>query len=116
MAKNQQPKKPQRKSKRLKLTISERAKWKQILADVEKDLAPISVLRAISVNLIDGTNVDIDVEELLKEGFDPEELEAEINQKLHELDHVIKNVDFFISIDNVAKAVQPFTDNLLKNL
>ena len=116
MAENQQPKKPPRKSKRLKLTISERAKWNQILADVDKDLAPISVLRAISVNLIDGTKVDIDVEELLREGIDPETLEQEINHKLHELDHVIKNVDFFISIDNVAKAVQPFTDNLLKDL
>jgi hypothetical protein len=25
-------------------------------------------------------------------------------------------VDFFISVDHVAKAIQPATDNLLKNL
>jgi hypothetical protein len=111
----QNPKKP-RKNKQLKLTISERAKWKQILAEVDKDEAPVSVLQGITVNLIDGTQVDIDVQQLLAEGFLPEELESEINEKLQNLDNVIKNVDFFISLDHVAKAVQPFTDSLLKNL
>jgi len=113
----QQPKKQQpRKSKRLKLTISERAKWKQILAEVDKAEAPVSVLRGLTVNLIDGTEVDIDVQQLLSEGVAPEDLEADINEKLHKLDRVIKNVDFFISVDHVAKAVQPFTDSLLKDL
>ena len=116
MAENQQPKKSRKRSKRLKLTITERDKWQQILADVDKAMAPISVIQAITINLIDGTQVDIDVEELLKEGYDPVELEAEINNKLRELDHIIKNVDFFVSIDNVAKTVQPFTDILLKDL
>jgi hypothetical protein len=117
MSNQQEPKKPRRpKSKRLKLTISERDKWKQILAEVEKAEAPVSVLRAITVNLIDGTKVEIDIQELLSEGFAPDDLEAEINEKLHNLDSIIKNVDFFISIDHVAKAVQPFTDSLLKNL
>jgi hypothetical protein len=112
----QQPKKPPRKSKRLKLTITERAKWKQILAEVEKAEAPVSVLRTITVNLIDGTRVEIDVQELLSEGHSAEYIETEINTKLHEMDSIIENVDFFISVDHVAKAVQPFTDSLLKNL
>jgi len=111
----EQPKKPQ-KSKRLKLTITERAKWNRILKEVEKAEAPISVLQCITVNLIDGTQVDINVQELLAEGMLPEELEDRINAKLHALDHIIKNVDFFISIENVAKTVQPFTDSILKNL
>jgi hypothetical protein len=116
MSKQLEPKKPPRKNKRLKLTISERAKWRQILAEVDKAEAPVSVLRGLTVNLIDGTQVDIDVQELLAEGLDPADLEAEINDKLQKLDSVIKNVDFFISVDHVAKAVQPFTDSLLKNL
>ena len=111
----QKPKKP-RKSKQLKLTISERAKWKQILAEVEKAEAPVSVLRGITVNLVDGTTVDIDVQQLLSEGAAPEDLEEQINEKLQKLDDIIKNVDFFISVDHVAKAVQPFTDQLLKDL
>jgi hypothetical protein len=117
MSKQLEPKKPRpRKNKRLKLTINERDKWRQILAEVDKAEAPVSVLRGLTVNLIDGTQVDIDIQELLAEGILPADLEIEINDKLQKLDDVIENVDFFISVDHVAKAVQPFTDSLLKNL
>jgi hypothetical protein len=116
MSNQPKPKKPPRKNKRLKLTITERDKWRQILAEVEKAQAPVSVLRAITVNLIDGTQVDIDIQELLAEGVAPEDLEQRINDRLESLDDIIKNVDFFISVDHVARAVQPITDNLLKNL
>lgn len=111
------PRKPAR-SKRLKLTISERDKWKQILKDVEKAEAPVSVLHAITVNLKDGTSVDINVQELLAEGISPDFLEKEITRKLKELDDddAVKDVDFLISIEHVAKTVQPFTDSILKNL
>ena len=112
----QEPRKRNRKSKRLKLTVTERDKWKQILSEVDKDEVPISVLHSITVNLNDGTIVEIDVQELLAEGISPEYLKAEINQKLEDLDDVIDEVDFLISIDHVAKAVQPFTDSLLRNL
>ena len=116
MSNQPKPKKPPRKNKRLKLTITERDKWRQILAEVEKAQAPVSVLRAITVNLIDGTQVDIDIQELLAEGVAPEDLEQRINDRLESLDDIIKNVDFFINVDCVARAVQPITDNLLKNL
>jgi hypothetical protein len=112
----QKPKKQQPKNKQLKLRINERDKWKQILAEVEKAEAPVTVLQSITVNLKDGTSVDINVQELLSEGMTPEYLENEINQKLHDLDDIIKDVDFLISIEHVAKAVQPFTDQLLKDL
>ena len=113
----QQPKKPDaRKSKRHKLAISPKEKWKQILREVEKLEAPVSVIQNIKVKLTDGTIVDIDVAELLREGMDPGELEQEINQKLFDLDNIIDDVSFFINIDHVAKTVQPETDNLLKNL
>lgn len=111
----EQPKKP-RKSKQLKLTLTERAKWSRILKEVEKAEAPISVIQVITVNLIDGTQVTINVQELLDEGVLPDELEDRINSKLRDLDHIIKNVDFFISVENVAKTVQPFTDNILRGL
>jgi hypothetical protein len=60
--------------------------------------------------------VEVDVEQLLSEGVDPEQLEKIINKKLAQLDMYILDVDFHISVDSVAKTVQPFTDNLLKNL
>lgn len=108
--------KKQPKRKRLKLTITEREKWKQILKDVDKAEAPVSVLHEITVNLIDGTSVDINVQELLAQGISADFLEEEINRKLKELDDFIKDVDFLISIEHVAKTVQPFTDSVLKDL
>ena len=36
--------------------------------------------------------------------------------KLINLDSYIENVDFYVSVDEVAKMVQPMTDLLLKNL
>jgi hypothetical protein len=112
----QQPKKRQPKSRQLKLTITQRDKWRQILKEVEKEQAPLSVLRGITVNLIDGSQVDLDIQALLEQGLDPESLEQEINDKLKSLDDVIEDVDFFISVDHVARTVQPFTDQLLKDL
>jgi hypothetical protein len=113
----QQPKKPGApKSKLLKLAISPKDQWKQILREVEKHEAPVSVIQKISVKLCDGTVVDIDVAELLADGMDPNDLEQNINEKLHELDEIIDDVNFFINIDHVAKTIQPATDNILKNL
>ena len=113
---SQKPEKPPRKNKQLKLTITERDKWRQILKDVEKDEAPVSVLKSITVNLIDGTKVKINIQEMLSEGSTPEDLETDINDRLHRLDEIIKSVEFFISVEHVAKAVQPATAILLKNL
>lgn len=112
----EKPEKPPRKNKKLKLTVNERDKWRQILKEVEKAEAPVSVLKSISVNLIDGTKVSINIQDLLAEGILPEDLEEQINERLISLDDIIENVDFFISVDHVAKAVQPITDSLLKNL
>ena len=112
----QQPKKPLVKSKRHKLNISQKDKWRQILKEVEKLEAPVSVIQNIEVVLKDGTRVDIDVVELLQEGTDPGVLEREINQRLFDLDDIIEDVNFYINIDYVAKTVQPATDILLKNL
>lgn len=70
----------------------------------------------VTVNLIDGTRVEISVLELFEEGFDNAEIEEMLNSRLKQLDEIIKDVDFFINIDSVAKTVQPVTDNILKNL
>jgi hypothetical protein len=111
----QKPKKPrQPKSKRLNLTS--KAKWEAILKSVEKNEIPITMLESIDVNLSDGTNVTINIRELLTEGMDPDDLERDIKSKLKSLDHIIDDVDFYISVKAVAQAVQPATDELLKNL
>lgn len=110
----QKPKKPRQKSKRLNLTS--KAKWEAILKSVEKKEIPISMLESICVNLTDGTQVNINIRELLEEGLDPTELEISIKTKLQTLDHIIDDIDFYISVKAVAQVVQPATDELLKNL
>jgi hypothetical protein len=115
LQKPQNPK-PPRRSKRLKLLITERDKWKQILAQVETPEAPISVIQRIEIELLDGTIIDINVQELLAEGFDEDELEQAINSRLDANEHIIKDANFFIDADNVANTVQPITNRILKNL
>jgi hypothetical protein len=115
MSKQQEPKKPRRpKSKRLNL--NRKAQWEKLLKEVHKEQVPIDVLLYITVNLKDGTSVEVDVAEMLAEGEDPKLVELRINDRLESLDSYIRDVDFHISVDSVAKVVQPFTDNLLKNL
>jgi len=111
----QKPKKPrQQRSKRLNLNRKDQ--WEKLLKEVNKEQVPIGVLRYITVNLKDGTSVDVNIAEMLEEGAEPEFVEKLINKKLNDLDDIIKDVDFHISVDSVAKVVQPFTDELLKNL
>jgi hypothetical protein len=115
MPKQQEPKKPRRpKSKRLNLNRKEQ--WERLLKEVKKEQVPINVLLYITVNLKDGTSVDVNVAEMIADGEDPEVIERRINEHLETLDMYIDDVDFHISVDSVAKVVQPFTDNLLKNL
>lgn len=110
----QKPKKPRQKSKRLNLNT--KSQWESILKSVEKKEIPITMLNSISVNLKDGTIVDLNIKELLEEGNDPDTLEAMIKHKLKALDNIIEDIDFFISVSAVQKIVQPVTDELLKNL
>lgn len=110
---------PQRKKPRLKvkkINVSIRDHWKHILREIDKENIPIHLLQAISVNLIDDTKVNINIRELLDNGNDPEILDTAIKAKIKELDHIIKDIDFMISIDAVAELVQPITDEILKDL
>ena len=115
MSKQQEPKKPAaRKSKRLNVTKKEQ--WEKLLKEVKKEQVPSNVRAYISVNLKDATSVDVKIAEMIAEGEDPAIIESMINEKLEALDDVITDVDFHISVDSVAKVIQPFTDKILKNL
>ena len=108
---------PKRKRPRLKrLNVTTREKWNKILKDVEKQEVPVTLLESLAVHLIDGTTVNIDIKELIQDGMEPGEIEQMLNDKLTSLDHIIKDVDFYVSVDDVASMVQPITDNFLKDL
>ena len=111
----QKPQKPKRpRSKKLK--VNKKEQWERILKDIDKNDVPIKCLESIQVNLRDGTSVLVDIAQLIAEGNDPEVVEFMVNSKLKALDHIIDDVDFFISVDLVAKTVQPITDSILKDL
>ena len=106
-------KKQQPKSKRINVSVKER--WKQILNSVSKNEVPVTMLEAVSVNLIDGTSVEVDIQQLLIEGNDPDDIRDMLNTRLVRMDDVIRDVDFMINIDKVASTVQPITDTILKH-
>jgi hypothetical protein len=113
---SEQPKKQSPKNKRQRLNLTRKQIWERILKDVEKSEVPLHCIDRININLTDGTEIVLDIGQLLAEGNDPEFLEEAINSRLESLDEIIDDVDFMISVEKVAKTVQPFTDELLKNL
>jgi len=112
---SEQPKKPRRKRAK-KLVLNKRKSWQEIVNNVEKNEIPVSILQQITVELIDGTMVTINIKDLMQDGYDPVEVQDLLNEKFQELDQYIHNVDFFVDIDAVVETVQPETDKVLKNL
>lgn len=86
------------------------------MREVDKDDIPIQMLEAIVVTLQDGTQVDINIKDMLGEGIDPDTLRDHIDERLTALDDIIDDVEFYISVDQVKNAVQPATNLLLKDL
>jgi len=99
-----------------KINLNKREKWKGILEEVEKDEVPVEVMERVTVNLIDGTAVDINIRQLILNGEDPHAVQQELQNKLTTLDQYIEDVDFHINIDAVVNAVQPVTDRILRKL
>ncbi len=109
------PKKP-KKPKSKKINVSIRSQWESILKTVTKEEVPVELLESLTVNLTDGTKVNVDIKELLLAGRKPRDIERHINDRLESLDDMIIDVDFFICIDSVVKSVQPATDHILKDI
>lgn len=113
----EKPKKPkQKRSKSKRINLNSKKQWESLLKSVDKDEIPLQLLLGITVNLRDGSQVHIDVKELLEEGVDPEDLQGHLDDKFEQLDDFIEDVDFFIHLDAVKETVQSFTDNLLKDI
>ena len=100
------------KSKRINVNVKDR--WKQIVKSVNKNEVPVALLNCVVVNLIDGTSVEVDIQELLDQGFDADDVRDMLNSRLDKMDEMIKDVDFLIDIDRVASTIQPVTDDILK--
>lgn len=109
MSKQEKPKRQQAKL----IKLSNKSSWRKIIKDVEKKEVPIHVLERIVVFLKDGTEVPVNIKELLKDGADPNLVEKELNSKLEALEMYIENVNFYIDIEQIEKTVQQETDRIL---
>lgn len=111
----QKPKKPRR-QKPKKLNLNSKTAWRNIVKDVDKLEVPIHVLERMIVHLKDGTDVEVNIKELISTGIDPSQIEDRVNKRLEDLENYIINVDFFVDIESVERTVQPETDKLLSKL
>ncbi len=111
----QKPKKPRR-PKPKKLNLNSKTAWRNIVKDVDKLEVPIHVLERLIVHLKDGTDVEVNIKELISTGIDPSQIEDRVNKRLEDLENYIINVDFFVDIESVERTVQPETDKLLSKL
>ena len=91
-------------------------KWEHILEDVEKSKVPVQFIKKIIVKMIGKKQHTINIQNLLKQGFSPEEVEEVVGSKLNELDHLITSLEFILNVESIAETVQPETDRLLGNL
>ena len=91
-------------------------KWEHILEDVEKSKVPVQFIKKIIVKMVGKKQHTINIQNLLKTGLDPEEVEEVVSRKLNELDPYITSFEFILNVENIAETVQPETDKLLNKL
>jgi hypothetical protein len=104
-----------RKKQSKRINIDSRTRWKTLLKTVSHEEVPVNMIKTVTVNLVDGTQVTVDIDELFAEGYNSDEIENMLNSRLKKLDEIIRNVDIYVNVDSVAKTVQPVTDDILKN-
>lgn len=107
-----------RKKKPLSARLDDIAKsnWDSILRDVDKREVPVELLDNVIINFVDGTQVIVDIQEMLAEGMDPGQIELRLNARLVSLDNVIKDVDFHIVRDRIISTISMTTERLLKRV
>jgi hypothetical protein len=91
-------------------------KWEHILEDVEKNKIPVQFIKKLIIKLKGKKQHTINIQNLLKQGLDPEQIEDVVSRKLNELNDTVVSVDFALNVASIADTVQPMTDDLLKNL
>ena len=91
-------------------------KWEAILDGVEKSRIPIRFVKKFVCKLEGRKQHTINIQNLLKQGLAPEDIEDIVNRKIEELDEYMVSFEIILNIDEIANVVQPETDKLLGNL
>lgn len=91
-------------------------KWEHILEDVEKSKIPVQFIKKLIVKLYKKKQYTINIQQLLKQGLEPDQVEDVISRKLNELDPEVVSIEFILNVESIAETVQPETDKLLGKL
>ena len=91
-------------------------KWEHILEDVEKQKIPVEFIKKLIIKMKGKRQQTVNVKKFLDQGLDPDQIEAAISKKLHEMDDEINSVEFVLNVESIAETVQPETDRLLNSL
>lgn len=91
----------------------DRDQWESIIEDVEKVEVPVQCLKRITIKLENGKRRQISISKLRNQGLPDEQIENMLNQALTILGDEVKNVDFIVDVDLVAKMVTPQTREIL---
>ena len=90
--------------------------WDHIISGVDKTEVPLECINKIVIRLQGGRQKTINLAKLKRDGFDLEEIESYLTRNLIELGDLVRDIDFLVDVNAVAKLVQPETDKLLKDL
>ena len=91
-------------------------KWEHIIEDVDKTKIPVEFIKKLILKLRGRKQRTLNIESMLKQGFDSEDVEDIIARKLEEDDQEMVGIEFMLDIVGIAEAVQPETDKILRNL
>ena len=90
--------------------------WDHIISGVDKTEVPLECINKIVIRLQGGRQKTINLARLKRDGFDLEEIESYLTRNLVELGALVRDIDFLVDVNAVARLVQPETDKLLKDL
>lgn len=91
-------------------------KWESIIEDVEKSRIPVQFIKKFVCRLEGKKQHTINVQNLLKQGLEPEEVEEVVTRKMDELDEVLTSFEIILNVETIAETVQPETDRFLNKL
>lgn len=92
------------------------SRWEHIIEDVDKTKIPVEFIKRLVVRLQGRRQHTINIERMLTQGFDRDDIEAAVEQRLKELDADMRGIEFVLNIEAIAARVEPETARLLKNL
>jgi hypothetical protein len=88
-------------------------RWEHLISSVEISDVPIRFIKQINAVFKNGTNHSFDVKNMLKKGYNFQQIEKIIEIYLEQYDNEIESVDFHLNINAIADEVEDKTNKLL---